>query len=379
MFLFVIFDFKDIDFVTQFQQTFIIFTDMNEKEIFAIGLMSGTSLDGIDLVYIKFLKNKHTSFEILHSETIAYAKEWKELLQQALSFSSEELFNLDGTYGKFLGNIIQNFIEKYKIKNIDFIASHGHTVLHQPQKGITLQIGSGEEIAKITKQKVVCDFRTQDVALGGQGAPLVPIGDALLFPEYDFCLNLGGFSNVSFRKENARVAFDICPVNIVLNFYANKMGLEYDASGKIASEGKINEQLLEQLNALDFYKTAAPKSLGLEWVQKEILPLIDAYEITISSVLTTFVEHIAMQIASIIKDSNSVLITGGGVFNSFLMQRIEKHSNVKIKQSSDALINYKEALIFAFLGMLKIDNQINCLKSVTGASKNHSSGVIFLP
>ena len=379
MFLFVIFDSKDIDFVTQFQQTFIIFTDMNEKEIFAIGLMSGTSLDGIDLVYIKFLKNKHTSFEILHSETIAYAKEWKELLQQAISFSSEELFNLDGTYGKFLGNIIQNFIEKYKIKNIDFIASHGHTVLHQPQKGITLQIGSGEEIAKITKQKVVCDFRTQDVALGGQGAPLVPIGDALLFPEYDFCLNLGGFSNVSFRKENERVAFDICPVNIVLNFYANKIGLEYDASGKIASEGKINEQLLEQLNALDFYKITPPKSLGLEWVQKEILPLIDAYKITISSILSTFVEHIAMQIASVIKDSNSVLITGGGVFNSFLMQRIEKHSNVKIKQSSDALINYKEALIFAFLGMLKIDNQINCLKSVTGASKNHSSGVIFLP
>jgi anhydro-N-acetylmuramic acid kinase len=379
MFLFVIFDSKDIDFVTQFQQTFIIFTDMNEKEIFAIGLMSGTSLDGIDLVYIKFLKNKHTSFEILHSETIAYAKEWKELLQQAISFSSEELFNLDGTYGKFLGNIIQNFIEKYKIKNIDFIASHGHTVLHQPQKGITLQIGSGEEIAKITKQKVICDFRTQDVALGGQGAPLVPIGDALLFPEYDFCLNLGGFSNVSFRTENERVAFDICPVNIVLNFYANKIGLEYDASGKIASEGKINEQLLEQLNALDFYKTAAPKSLGLEWVQKEILPLIDAYKITISSILSTFVEHIAMQIASVIKDSNSVLITGGGVFNSFLMQRIEKHSNIKIKQSSDALINYKEALIFAFLGMLKIDNQINCLKSVTGASKNHSSGVIFLP
>jgi anhydro-N-acetylmuramic acid kinase len=315
----------------------------------------------------------------LHSETIAYAKEWKEVLQQAISFSSEELFALDSTYGKYLGNIIQNFIEKYKIKNIDFIASHGHTVLHQPEKGITLQIGSGEEIAKITKQKVVCDFRTQDVELGGQGAPLVPIGDALLFPEYDFCLNLGGFSNVSFRKEEQRVAFDICPVNIVLNFYANKIGLEYDASGKIASEGKRNEQLLEQLNALDFYKIAPPKSLGLEWVQKEILPLIDAYKITISSILSTFVEHIAIQIADIIKDSGSVLITGGGVFNSFLMQRIEKHSNVKIKQAPDALIHYKEALIFAFLGMLKIDNQINCLKSVTGASKNHSSGLIFLP
>ena len=377
MFLFVILDLKDIDFVTYFQQTFIIFTDMEEKEIFAIGLMSGTSLDGIDLVYTKFLKSKATSFEILHTETVAYSKEWKQLLQGAIHFSSEELLDLDRRYGKHLGNTIQHFIQHYQIKNIDFIASHGHTVLHQPQKGITLQVGSGEEIAKITMQKVVCDFRTQDVKLGGQGAPLVPIGDELLFPEYDFCLNLGGFSNVSFRKGGERIAFDICPVNIVLNFYANKIDLEFDASGKIASEGKINAPLLEKLNALDFYKLAAPKSLGLEWVHKEILPLIDKHEEAVSSVLCTFVEHIAIQISKIIKDSNSVLITGGGVFNSFLMHRIELQSNVKIMPSSDALINYKEALIFAFLGMLRIDNQVNCLKSVTGARKNHSSGVVF--
>jgi anhydro-N-acetylmuramic acid kinase len=377
MFLSVILDIKDIDFVTYFQQTFIIFTDMEEKEIFAIGLMSGTSLDGIDLVYIKFLKSKATSFEILHAETVAYSKEWKQLLQRAIHFSSEELLDLDRRYGKHLGNTIQHFIQHYKIKNIDFIASHGHTILHQPQKGITLQVGSGEEIAKITKQKVVCDFRTQDVKLGGQGAPLVPIGDELLFSEYDFCLNLGGFSNVSFRKGGERIAFDICPVNIVLNFYANKIDLEFDASGKIASEGKVNEKLLEKLNALQFYKIAPPKSLGLEWVHKEILPLIEKHEEAVSSVLSTFVEHIAIQISKIIKDSNSVLITGGGVFNSFLMDRIEVHSNVKVVPSPDELINYKEALIFAFLGMLKIDNQVNCLKSVTGAHKNHSSGVIF--
>jgi anhydro-N-acetylmuramic acid kinase len=377
MFLFVIFDIKDIDFVTYFQQTFIIFTDMDEKEIFAIGVMSGTSLDGIDLVYIKFLKSTDTSFEILQAKTVAYSKEWKQLLQQALHFSTDELLDLDTKYGKYLGTIIQDFMQQYKIKNIHFIASHGHTVLHEPQKAITLQIGSGEEIAKITKQKVVCDFRTQDVKLGGQGAPLVPIGDELLFSEYDFCLNLGGFSNVSYRKEGERIAFDICPVNIVLNFYANKIDLEFDASGKIAAEGKINVALLEKLNALKFYETAPPKSLGLEWVQKEIFPLIDAHEASVSSILSTFVEHIAFQISKIIKDSNSVLITGGGVFNSFLMERIEVHSNVKMGRSSDALINYKEALIFAFLGMLKIDNQVNCLKSVTGARKNHSSGVIF--
>lgn len=352
---------------------------MNINEIYAIGLMSGTSIDGIDLVYVKFLKNSHKNFKILASETVAYSLEWKQMLQNGIHFSSEELLQLDISYGKHLGVVLNNFIHNYKIETLDFIASHGHTILHQPEKGITLQVGSGKEIAKITKQKVVCDFRTQDVKLGGQGAPLVPIGDELLFSEFDFCLNLGGFSNVSFNKNNERVAFDICPVNIVLNFYANKIGLEYDASGKIASEGKLNQELLDALNSLDFYSRKPPKSLGLEWVQKEIFPLINKFEVDVSSVLRTFVEHVAIQIAKIIKDSKAVLITGGGVYNSFLMERLKCYTNVKVVESSDALINYKEALIFAFLGVLKIDNQVNCLQSVTGASKNHSSGVIFLP
>ncbi|WP_299672196.1 anhydro-N-acetylmuramic acid kinase [uncultured Polaribacter sp.] len=351
---------------------------MNIAETFVVGLMSGTSLDGIDLVYVKFDQNEYQNFKILHSQTIPYNKEWKQLLQNAIHYSSKELENLDATYGQFLGGVVNNFIANFKIEVVDFIASHGHTILHQPEKGITLQIGSGEEIAKITKQKVVCDFRTQDVNLGGQGAPLVPIGDKLLFSEYDFCLNLGGFSNVSFEKDDQRIAFDICPVNIVLNHYAQKIGLEFDASGKVAASGEINPQLLEKLNALEFYKKEAPKSLGLEWVQQEIFPLIDAFETIIPSILRTFVEHIAIQISEIIKNSNVVLITGGGTFNTFLMARIKQCSNVKVEQPSDELINYKEALIFAFLGLLKINNQINCLQSVTGASENHSSGVIFM-
>ena len=375
----IIFCDKDIDFVTYFQETFVNFTIMNKKEIFAIGLMSGTSLDGIDLVYVKFLKNEYSFFEIIHAETVSYTTEWKQVLQQAMHLSSDALLDLDVLYGKHLGSVLVDFISNYKITEIDFIASHGHTVLHQPEEGITLQIGSGVEIAKITQQKVVHDFRTQDVKLGGQGAPLVPIGDELLFSKYDFCLNLGGFSNVSFKKESKRIAFDICPVNIVLNHYANKIGLEYDVDGSIASEGELNRSLLEKLNTLAFYNKEAPKSLGLEWVQQEIFPLIDAIEEDVSSVLRTFVAHIAIQISKIIKDSDSVLITGGGVFNSFLMQEIENYSNIKIVQASDTLINYKEALIFALLGVLKIDNQINCLKSVTGAHKNHSSGVVCLP
>ena len=370
---------KDIDFVTYFQETFVNFTIMNKKEVFAIGVMSGTSLDGIDLVYVKFLKKEYSFFEIIHTETVSYTKEWKQVLKQAILLSSKELLDLDVIYGKHLGSVLVNFISNYKITEIDFIASHGHTILHQPEEGITLQIGSGSEIAKITQQKVVSDFRTQDVNLGGQGAPLVPIGDELLFSKYDFCLNLGGFSNVSFKKESKRIAFDICPVNIVLNHYANKIGLEYDVDGIIASEGELNRSLLEKLNTLAFYNKEAPKSLGLEWVQQEIFPLIDAIEEDVASVLRTFVAHIAIQISKIIKDSDSVLITGGGVFNSFLMQEIENYSNIKIVQASDTLINYKEALIFALLGVLKIDNQINCLKSVTGAHKNHSSGVVCLP
>ena len=375
----MIFCVKDIDFVTHFQETFVNFTIMNKKEIFAIGVMSGTSLDGIDLVYVKFLKNEYSFFEIIHAETVSYTAEWKQILQQAIHLSSPALLDLDVVYGKYLASVLVDFIANYKIKEIDFIASHGHTVLHQPEEGITLQIGSGAEIAKITQQKVVYDFRTQDVKYGGQGAPLVPIGDELLFSEHDFCLNLGGFSNVSFRKEGKRIAFDICPVNIVLNHYASKIGLEYDADGNIASEGKLNTPLLEKLNALAFYTKEAPKSLGLEWVQQEIFPLIDAIEENISSILRTFVAHIAIQISKIIKDSDSVLITGGGVFNSFLMQEIENYSNIEIVQASDAVINYKEALIFALLGLLRVDNQINCLKNVTGAHKNHSSGVVCLP
>lgn len=370
---------KDIDFVTYFQGTFVNFTFMNKNEVFVIGLMSGTSLDGIDLVYVKFLKNDYSCFEIVHSETVPYSGEWKQLLQNAIHFSSDELLSLDVTYGEYLGGVINNFIYDYKIKVVDFIASHGHTVLHQPEKGITVQVGSGKEIVKITKRKVVCDFRTQDVDLGGQGAPLVPIGDELLFSDYDFCLNLGGFSNVSFKENGERVAFDICPVNIVLNYYANKIGLEYDESGKIAASGKVNKKLLEALNSLDFYKKEPPKSLGLEWVLKEVIPLIDEFEKDIPTILRTFVEHIAVQIAEIVKKSKSVLITGGGFFNFFLIERIKFCGNITIAESTVALVNYKEALIFAFLGVLRVDSQVNCLKSVTGASRDHSSGVVFLP
>lgn len=346
---------------------------------YCIGLMSGTSLDGIDLVYIKMNSEVYKDFEILNAETISYSKEWLLKLQEAISYSKKDLLILDIEYGQFLGSVLVRFINKNKINKIDFIASHGHTILHQPQNGITLQIGSGQEIAKATNTKVICDFRTQDVKLGGQGAPLVPVGDKLLFSKYDYCINLGGFANISYEQNNSRIAFDVCPVNIVLNHYTRKIGLDYDDSGKISSEGKINIDLLNQLNSLSYYKEKFPKSLGLEWVQKNIFPLIDRTETDTPVILRTFVEHIATQIAIILKENTSVLITGGGVFNTFLINRIETLSKIKIPFVNKELIEYKEALIFAFLGLLRVDNQVNCLKSVTGAKKDHSSGVIFYP
>ena len=344
---------------------------------YSIGLMSGTSLDGLDLVYVKFNNNSYKDFQIIHADTILYSEKWKIILQKSIEFSADDLNDLDIKYGKFLAERVNEFIIKYSIKNIDFISSHGHTVLHQPEKGITLQIGNGQIMSKITKQKVVCDFRTQDVKLGGQGAPLVPIGDELLFPEYDYCINLGGFSNISYREKNKRIAFDICPVNIVMNFYASKLGFQYDKNGDLASQGKINNQLLSNLNQLDFYKKQYPKSLGLEWVQNEVYPLIDFMEKNHIHILRTLVEHIAIQISNIVDQNSSILFTGGGVFNSFLMNRISILSANKVIITSKKIINYKEALIFSLLGLLRIENKNNCLKSVTGANKDHSSGVIF--
>lgn len=352
---------------------------MSKSDVFVIGLMSGTSLDGIDLVYVKFNNTDYKSFEIIYAKTYAYSVKWKKTLQKAIDFSNKELIVLDKEYGSFLGETINKLIASYRISKIDFIASHGHTILHQPKKGITLQIGNGQEIARITKTKVVCDFRTQDVKLGGQGAPLVPIGDELLFSDYDYCLNLGGFSNVSFKKDDKRIAFDICPVNIVLNHYVGKLGLDYDNNGEIASKGVLNSKLLIKLNELAFYQKEPPKSLGLEWVKLCVFPLIDSLETDIPTILRTFVEHIALQISKIMTPNNSILITGGGAFNTFLIQRIEAAANVKVLLSNQQLINFKEALIFAFLGLLRVDNQVNCLSSVTGAKKDHSSGVIFYP
>lgn len=353
---------------------------MNQKFWNVIGVMSGTSLDGVDIVYTRISKNDNKfSFEILNALTSAYTKEWEQKLRNAFTATKSEIKALDIAYGKYLGEIVNEFISKNDIKEIDFIASHGHTIFHKPEEGYTLQIGNGQEISNKTGLKVICDFRTQDVKLGGQGAPLVPIGDKLLFSNYDYCLNLGGFANISFDKNNERIAFDICPVNIALNHYAKTKGLNYDDKGVLAAKGNINKILLDELNQLAFYKAAVPKSLGFEFVKENIFPITDKYQLEIEDILSTLVAHIVTQIVSCFNNDvdSKVLVTGGGVFNSFLINQLKNNTKNEIVVLDNQIINFKEALIFALLGVLRSDNQINCLSSVTGAKIDHSSGVIF--
>ncbi|WP_044403195.1 anhydro-N-acetylmuramic acid kinase [Lacinutrix sp. Hel_I_90] len=352
---------------------------MIKNEYHVIGVMSGTSLDGIDLALVTFSFNNTWTFKINSAETVPYSEKWQLELKTLINHSKEALYLIDQYYTDYLADIINQFILKHSINTIDAVCSHGHTALHQPEHQLTYQIGNLPQLSRKVKQTVVCDFRVQDVALGGQGAPLVPIGDELLFVDYDYCINLGGFANVSTKEQSKRIAFDICPLNIVLNNYVSAMGLKYDAEGVLASKGEINTALLNKLNNLDFYKKSYPKSLGLEWVNTIVFPIIDSYNLSVKDILRTYVEHIAIQISEVInqKQKASVLVTGGGVFNLFLINRIKELSKNQISIPSKEIIEFKEALIFAFLGVLKLRGENNCLSSVTGAIKDHSSGKIF--
>jgi anhydro-N-acetylmuramic acid kinase len=342
----------------------------------AIGLMSGTSLDGLDICFVKFEKTDSWSFEIIKAETVSYSENLHNQLKHAINLSAEQLLELHSEYGFYLGKAVKSFIEKHELKNIDLIASHGHTVYHQPQKKFTLQIGDGRAIKLETDIPVVYDFRSQDVLMGGNGAPLVPIGDELLFSEYDACLNLGGFSNISLRSADKRIAFDIAPVNIVLNQLAQNLGKDFDENGNLARKGNINKELLSALNTFPFYHQSHPKSLGIEWCNKNIFPRLE--NVDSLDALATITEHAAYQIAEVINNNQlkNILFTGGGTYNNYLIEKIRDKIQAEIIIPEKEIIDYKEALIFALMGVLKLNNEINVLASATGSPYDHSSGII---
>lgn len=342
----------------------------------AIGLMSGTSLDGLDICLAEFEQQKEWTFTILKTETIPYSSVWENKLKNAIHLPAEQLLELHSDYGFYLGQQVKDFIRKHELKKVDLIASHGHTIYHQPQRKFTLQIGDGRAIKLETGLPVIYDFRSQDVLLGGNGAPLVPIGDHHLFSQYNACLNLGGFSNISLQSAGKRIAFDISPVNIVLNSLAQQLGENFDHNGDMARRGKINHILLEQLNLLDFYQQPHPKSLGIEWCNRYVFPLLTNTDPLDS--LATFTEHIADQISYVINKNmiGNILFTGGGAYNTFLIEKIKSKTTSEIIIPDKEIIEYKEALIFAFMGVLKMHNEINVLSSATGSISDHCSGLM---
>ena len=342
-----------------------------------IGLMSGTSVDGLDICYVSFDNHDPSKYEIIDCDTIDYDDNLKTKLKNIIKLDNDQIKQIDKEFGEFIGLNVLKFIKKNTLYKADLISSHGHTVFHEPEFNKTLQIGNGEIINKITKIKTVNNFREQDIQLGGQGAPLVPIGDKLLFDDYKYCLNLGGFTNISVKDSRTIFAYDICPLNTVLNHYANKLGYECDLGGKLSKKGVINIDLFNELNDLDYYKKSYPKSLGLEFVIDNIFPITEKYKIKEVDILATYIEHASFQIKRNIDNGSKVLLTGGGTFNNNLIKALNHDSKINFIIPDKTIINYKESLIFALLGYLKINGKVNCLRSVTGASNDHSSGDIY--
>ncbi|WP_207496159.1 anhydro-N-acetylmuramic acid kinase [Aridibaculum aurantiacum] len=356
-----------------------------------IGLMSGSSLDGLDIAFIEFEEIRGTwNYEIKAADCIAYSDEWKQQLEGATSLNAYDYLLLHSAYGKYIGEQVNAFIEKHNLYHqVQLIASHGHTTFHSPAQGTTAQLGDGAAIAATTEINVVSDLRAMDVAFGGQGAPIVPIGEKYLFSEYSLCLNIGGIANISHRTGDNYVAFDICAANRVLNMLAQQEGKEYDENGALAASGSIITPLLTQLNALDYYAASFPKSLSNTFGTDTVFPLIQSFEGSTADKLRTYTEHIAMQVSYAIQnllkrplqERGKMLITGGGAFNQFLIKRIQQAIdlfNVTPEVPDAKLVNFKEALVMGLVAVLRWREEYNVLSTVTGARRSSIGGAVYI-
>ena len=357
----------------------------------AIGLMSGSSLDGLDIVYARLQEIAGKwSYEILKSDCIEYDQDWKSKLKNAVHLTALDYQLLHTSYGHFLGREVNRFIEKNDLfHKVALIASHGHTTFHEPKLNMTAQLGDGAAIAAVTGLAVISDLRAMDVAFGGQGAPIVPLGEKLLFKELSMFLNIGGIANISLHINNEIIAFDVCPANSILNPLAQRRGFEYDEDGRLASVGVPDHQLLSELNSLEYYENPYPKSLSNNYGSEKIIPILERYDLCVEDLLCTYCEHIAQQAVSAVlplihndmNTENQMLITGGGAFNKFLINRLDesmKKHNISITIPDAEVIQYKEALIMALLGVLRWREENTVLASVTGAKMDSIGGALWL-
>lgn len=354
----------------------------------AIGLMSGSSLDGLDIVFAELQEDRgQWNYEILASGCYPYAPEWLQKLKGATSLNALDYQLLHADYGHYLGREVNRFIEKHNLHyKVGLVSSHGHTTFHVPGR-MTAQLGDGAAIAAETGLPVISELRALDVAFGGQGAPIVPIGEKLLLRDYQYFLNLGGIANVSINDPENYTAFDICPANRVLNMIIAKEGKEYDAGGALAATGSINEALLEKLNAFPYYGQQPPKSLANDFGTDEVFPLIESFNLSNKDALRTYVAHIVAQIKASIEhiakpgSASRMLITGGGAFNTFLVDELQKviqPLGIEIVIPDSQLVQYKEALIMALMGVLRWRQEYNVLSSVTGASRDSIGGAVWI-
>lgn len=345
-----------------------------------IGLMSGTSGDGLDIAYCEFTYDGAWSYSIPHSITVVFPEELGHLLINSHLLSGEELRLLDIDFGRWMGEEVKNFCLNSHLSPIA-IASHGHTVFHRPDLKNTLQIGNGWSMHTASGLPVINDFRMLDVQLGGQGAPLVPIGDMYLFSKYDYCLNLGGIANISYQNGENREAYDVCPFNLLLNYYSSKVGLAYDDGGKLARNGNAIPALEAKLNEIPFYNKSGGKSLGREDLEKDFMPLLEKQDARVEDILATLIAHYTYQISKIMKKQTGqkLVITGGGAYHRYFVEQLAEalKNSVDIIIPDKTIIDFKEALIFGFLGVLKIREEVNCLSSVTGAVRDSVGGVLY--
>lgn len=355
------------------------------SSIVAIGLMSGTSCDGLDIAYCEFSRQAAGwSYKILAAKTVGYSDSFVKKLKDASSMSGKDLMRFDREFGSFCGKAVLEFLAEYRLEAPTIVASHGHTIFHTPALGVTCQIGSGAALYAACSIPVACDFRSVDVALGGQGAPLVPRGDQLLFADYEYCLNLGGISNISYQKDNELIAFDICPVNMALNELAGLLKMPFDKDGAAAAAGKVSTAMLNELNQLDFYSQSAPKSLGKEWYEQSFQPLLEKYKrLSVNDRLATCCEHMAFQLSEAIKTTQiqdtKLLATGGGAFNKHLMKRFSEllKDTCTVEIPDAQTVAFKEALIFGLLGVLRFEKENNVMSSATGSSRDHCGGALY--
>lgn len=347
-------------------------------EMNVLGLMSGTSLDGLDLCLTSFSEGLK-EFEIQKADTIEMPAKWRKIFASREFSSPEKFYQAHIEFGTWLGKTAKNFLEKNHLE-AHLIGSHGHTIWHNPAEGYTVQLGHGQSLACAAGIPTVADFRTKDVCLGGQGAPLVPIGDMILFGQYDQCLNLGGMANISCTTKPIK-AFDICPFNTVMNHLASALGLDYDHNGEMAAQGELDKKLLLELDLLPYYNSKGPKSLGIEWVESEFIPVIEKSKVSIQGKLRTCCEHFARKIAEAIESlpGESVLVSGGGAFNKFALIQIQSQTSKRLDLPEEQIIQFKESLIFGLLAYLHVFGQNNVMASVTGGLKDHVGGVYFKP